>query len=286
MNAPYEAIVLAAGRGSRLGGQTAAWPKALLPIGPRSKGDATETSFLRRQLELLRDLGVERIVVVVGYMRDRVTTELASWAPWVRFAINPTPEIETSGSLHSVQFAMRSEHGLFDGTRQTLVMDADIVYHRDVLRRILESPVETTLLACDRHRSSDEEVLVWGTHDAPRYLGKGLNETLVDGEPLIGEATGIVKFAPADHGLVRETINWMVGDPDAPDGSLAVSGFGPARRATEHEELSQRFMRYGRMRCVTFSGEELPFMEVDASDEYDYLREELYPRILDMETQE
>jgi len=198
-------------------------------------------------------------------------------------AINPTPEIETSGSLHSVQFAMRSEHGLLDGTRQTLVMDADIVYHRDVLRRILEAPVQTTILTCDRHRSSDEEVLVWGTHEAPRFLGKGLNERLVDGEPLLGEATGIVKIAPAHHQLTRETIDWMVGDPDAPHGSLASIGFGPARRATEHEELSQRLMRYGLMRCVTFSGEELPFMEVDAEDEYAYLREEVYPRILDME---
>ena len=49
MSAPYEAIILAAGRGSRLGGRTGAWPKALLPIGPRSKADDTETSFLRRQ---------------------------------------------------------------------------------------------------------------------------------------------------------------------------------------------------------------------------------------------
>ena len=53
MSDAYEAVILAAGRGSRMGERTSAYPKALLPIGPRSLHDATETNFLRRQVELL-----------------------------------------------------------------------------------------------------------------------------------------------------------------------------------------------------------------------------------------
>jgi choline kinase len=255
----------------------------LLPLGPRSREDTTETSFLRRQVELLRALGVEQVVVVVGYLREVIAAEIASWAASLELVINTTEDIRSSGSLHSFQHAIRAPHGVLDGRCQTLLMDADIVYHRDVLSRLLASPEASTLLVCDRYRTSAEEVLVYGTARRPRYLGKGLAPELVDGAPCLGEATGIVKFVPRDHVVARRTIDWLLGNPDAREDSLEYRGFGPARRATEHEELTDRLMRSGRMRALAFSGEELPFLEVDTAEEYRILRTELYPRLLAME---
>ena len=99
-------------------------------------------------------------------------------------------------------------------------MDADIVYHREVLRRLLDAPEATTLLVCDRHRTTGEEVLVYGTAEQPLYLGKGLTPELVGGAPCLGEFTGIGKFAPRDHALARQTLDWLLGDPDAPEPNL------------------------------------------------------------------
>jgi choline kinase len=283
--APYQAVILAAGRGSRMGGRTQAIPKALLPIGPRSRSDPTETTFLRRQAEILHRFGIAPIVIVVGSLREMILDAAARWDLPLRFVVNPTPDIATSGSLHSLQFAMRSEHGILDGTCQTLFMDADILYHPAALGELLDAPEASALLASSQHRAEDEEVRVYGAPDRPRFLGKGLTPALVDGEPCLGEATGIVKLAPADHALARETIDWLLGAPDAPEGSLRRRGFGPARQGTEHEELTQRFMRYGRMRCVRF-GAEIPFMECDDEREYAIVRESFYPRLLDREAAE
>ena len=61
MPAAYQAVILAAGRGSRLHEHTHDMPKALLPIGPRSLRDTTETNFLRRQVDLLHQGGVGQI---------------------------------------------------------------------------------------------------------------------------------------------------------------------------------------------------------------------------------
>jgi choline kinase len=282
----YQAVILAAGRGSRLHEHTHEMPKALLPIGPRSRSDATETNFLRRQVELLHGFGVKQVVVVIGQLKERIVDAVATWPAALRptLVVNPTPDIGTSGSLHSFQFAVRAGLGVLDGRLQTLLFDADIVYHRDALARLLDAPAHSALLACQRHAGDNEEVRVYGTHEQPRFLGKGLTPALVAGEPLIGEATGIVKFAPEDHALARETIDWLVGDPDAPEGSLRRRGYGPARAATEHEELTQRFMRYRRMRCVSF-GEEIPFMECDDAAEYQKLRASFYPRLLDLEAE-
>lgn len=285
MSPQYQAVILAAGRGSRLRERTQEMPKALLPLGPRSLSDATETCFLRRQIEVLRDCGVQQIVVVVGSLKEMMFDAVPRWKLPVELVVNTTPDIGTSGSLHSFQFAVRSPHGLLDGRMQTLLMDADIVYHRAALQKLLDAPEQSALLVCDRYSGDNEEVRCFGTPEAPRFLGKGLSPALVTGEPCLGEATGIVKFAPADHALARETIDWMVGDPDAQEGTARRRGYGPAGRATEHEELTQRFMRYRRMRCVRF-GEEVPFMECDDARDYEKVRESFYPRLLKLEAAE
>lgn len=282
MTTAYQAVILAAGRGSRMGDRTNLFPKALLPIGARSAQDATETNFLRRQVELLHGFGVGQIVVVVGCLRDVVIEAVRGFGVPVQIVVNPTPDIGQSGSLHSFQYAIRSGLGILDGTRQTLLLDADIVYHRDVLRRFIEAPARSSLLVSERYTGDGEEVLAYGTVEQPRFLGKALTPSLVAAEPCLGEATGIVKFAPEDHALARETTDWLVGDPDSPPGTPRHKGYGPAGRATEHEELTQRFMRYRRMRCVRF-GEELPFMECDDEREYRRVRESFYPRVLQLE---
>lgn len=284
MSAEYEAVILAAGRGSRLADQTIEMPKALLPIGPRSHSDTRETSFLRRQIELLEQFGIRRVVVVIGYAGQRIAQELSHWAPWVQVVENPTPDIQTSGSLHSFQFAVRAGLEVLTGERQTLLMDADIAYHREVLGQLLDAPAESTILVCNRFEQSQEEVLVYGAGPTqPRFLGKGLTADLVGGLGCLGEATGMVKLAPADHGLAHTTMNWLLGDPDAPPESYRYRGFGPARRATEHEELTQRLMLLDRVRATVFDGDSLPFMEVDTPDEYLELRQVVYPGLLTME---
>ena len=197
----------------------------------------------------------------------------------IRLVENTTPDITTSGSLHSFQYCVRAGHDVLDGTRQTLLMDADIVYDRRALGILLDAPEQSTLLICSDYRPGNEEVLVYGSPEAPRFLGKGLTPALVMDKPCLGEATGIVKFAPADHALARETMDWMLGDPSAAEGTLERRGFGPARMGTEHEELTGRMMTYGRMTSVSF-GAELPFMECDSEDEYSELRERFYPALL------
>lgn len=284
MATPYQAVILAAGRGSRLDEHTKATPKPLLPIGPRSRTDPTETCFLRRSIELLLEADVRQIVVVIGYQRDQITAAVEGWQLPVTLVVNPTADIGQSGSLHSFQFAVRSPNGVLDGTMQTILMDADIVYHSGVLAALLEAPEQSSLQVCDRVIGDGEECLVYGSLDRPRFLGKSLTPNLVAGEPCLGEMTGITKFAPADHALCRETMDWMLGNPDAPQGSSAHKGFGPARRGTEYEDLIERMMRYGQLTCVRF-GADLPWMECDDADEYRTVRERFYPRVLDLEAE-
>jgi L-glutamine-phosphate cytidylyltransferase len=58
------AIILAAGRGSRMGGATADQPKCLTPLHGRT--------LLDWQLEALRSAGIESIALVRGYMGEKL----------------------------------------------------------------------------------------------------------------------------------------------------------------------------------------------------------------------
>jgi choline kinase len=223
-------------------------------------------------------------VVVVGYRRDQIIAAVEGWQLPVTLVVNPACETGPSGSLHSFQFAVRSSNGVLDGKLQTILMDADIVYHPGVLAALLDAPEQSSVQVCDRVIGDGEECLVYGSLERPRFLGKSLTPNLVAGEPCLGEMTGITKFAPADHALVRETMDWMLGNPDAPQGSPAHKGFGPARRGTEYEDLVERMMRYGRLTCVRFDVG-LPWMECDDADEYRLVRESFYPRLLDLEAE-
>src|SRR5437879_6381914 len=75
-----QAIILAAGMGSRLGALSEGRPKSLLDVGGKS--------IIARQVESLRALHVEEIVVVTGHESDRVQGGLRG-IPNVRFVFNP-----------------------------------------------------------------------------------------------------------------------------------------------------------------------------------------------------
>lgn len=65
----HQAVVLAAGRGTRLGAITADTPKPLLDLAGRP--------LLLRTLDALAAAGVRHAIVVVGYRSDRIATALA-----------------------------------------------------------------------------------------------------------------------------------------------------------------------------------------------------------------
>lgn len=262
-----DAIILAAGLGARMGTLAQEVPKALLPLGPRAPDDPTPTCLLRRSAEQLHAAGASPIVIVVGALAEVVRERARTWGLPLHFVTNTSDDISTSGSLHSFQFAIRSEIGVLDGSRQTLLLDADILYPRQALDALLCADVRSALLYRQGPRQDDEQVCVYGTETQPRFLGKALRAPLVGDAPCLGEATGIVKLATQDHALVRQTVDWMVGDPDAAPGSAARRGYGPARQATEHEELTQRMMHYGRMTAVGLAPD-VPFTECDDADDY------------------
>ncbi len=110
------AIILAAGRGSRLGVHTADRPKCLVELAGRT--------LLDRQIVALREV-VDDIVVVRGYAAEHIAT------PGVRYVDNH--DYATRNTVDSLMKA----RALFEG--DCLVCYSDLVYETRLLRDLIAS---------------------------------------------------------------------------------------------------------------------------------------------------
>ena len=129
-----KAIIVAAGRGRRLGPKTANIPKCMVEVDGRP--------ILHRQLDALVSAGITEIVVIRGYLGDRIS---APGFP-VRFVENA--DWESNNILSSLFFA---EHEMDDGF---VFSYSDIVFAPAYARDVARSPADVALVIDRRWRDT------------------------------------------------------------------------------------------------------------------------------------
>ncbi len=119
------AVILAAGVARRLAPLTDHTQKSLLPVGGQP--------ILARMIDALAAVGVRHIVIVVGHCADQVEALAQATPPGVAVRCRHNPEYQKGSalSLYSVRDLI--------GAGPTLIMDADVVFPREFLRRLVGS---------------------------------------------------------------------------------------------------------------------------------------------------
>ena len=174
------AIILAAGVARRLAPLTDQTQKSLLPVGGRP--------ILARMLEALHAVGVRRVVIVVGHCADQVRA-LAAQAPaglTVECVDNPAYQ---QGSVLSL---LTAREVILGGP--TLIMDADVVFPREFLRRLVASPAPNALLIDRSFADTGEEVKIYTQGERVIALGKKVMPSAWD---QVGEGIGFFKCGTA-----------------------------------------------------------------------------------------
>ena len=170
-----KAIVLVAGVARRLAPLTDKTHKALLPVGGRP--------LLDRMLGALAELGVRETVLVVGHCADQVKRlggdRRGRMA--VRYVGNPD---YTRGSVLSL-YAARTHLA-----EPALVMDADVLFPRELLRRLLAAPAPSALLLDRGFQDTGEEVKLYTRGDRVIALGK---KVVPEAWETVGEGVGFFK---------------------------------------------------------------------------------------------
>jgi CDP-L-myo-inositol myo-inositolphosphotransferase len=135
-----QAVLLAAGLGSRLGSLTANIPKALIPVGGMP--------LLAYAVRFAERAGAQDITVVGGYGFDQVKREVESRGLRVRLVQN---EAFRDGNLVSLQTARPYVSGEF------LLMNIDHIY-RPAIAGLAGQPVDeiTAFIDTDRQLGADD----------------------------------------------------------------------------------------------------------------------------------
>ncbi len=174
-----KAVILAAGVGKRLWQLTQHHPKCLIEIGGRS--------LLHRYLDTLAGLGIRRADIVVGYKQEMIREAVGrdSCGVKVKFLVN---EEFHRGSISSLWIA----RAVLDD--DVIVMDADVLFHRDILKRLVESSYDNALLMDETVRQTGEECMV--VVAGGRVIA--LSKKMPDRYDYAGEGVGFLRVRHAD----------------------------------------------------------------------------------------
>jgi 2-aminoethylphosphonate-pyruvate transaminase len=175
---PRLAVILAAGRGVRLGPLGHEAPKGFLELGGQT--------LIERSLASLRSAGIEQVTIVTGHLAARYSELAARLGPWVSLVHNPA--YATTGSLSSLIAV-----GAVD--EPYLLVESDLLYEPRAPRLLIESPDADVLLASGATGSGDE-VYVGAQNGRLVDLTKQLDRLAA---PRVGELVGLTRVSPALH---------------------------------------------------------------------------------------
>jgi len=236
-------VILAAGKGSRLNGTLGDKPKCLLRVGGMT--------LIERQMEALRNAGIDDIVVVVGCGADRVRRECGRGATYIentRFA--------QTNSLYSLWMA---RHLLLDGF---VVMNCDVLFHPQILADLISARHADALLVGyqeDGGPFGDEEMKV----TIRRGLVVDISKTMA-GDEADGENVGIVKFGAEGAHILADLLDERVTNGGVRD--WAPRAFGD-------------FAKLRPLHAIGTRG--YPWTEIDFPEDYERAVRDVLPAIAD-----
>jgi len=236
------AIILAAGKGSRLNGTAGDKPKCLVEAGGMT--------LIERQIRTLQRAGVIDIAVVVGCQADRVRTVCGD-----RVAYVENPRFAETNSLYSLWTARAL---LVQGF---VVLNCDVLFHPVLLDDLLATHHDAALLIAYKDPAQppygDEEMKVAARSGRVLDLSKTMDPDQADGENV-----GIVKFGPASAPKLVRILDDLVAA--GADREWAPRAF-------------REFAREDALHAVSTRG--YPWIEIDFPDDYQRALREVLPAI-------
>jgi|TARA_B100000678_G_scaffold65273_1_gene53393 choline kinase len=191
-----KAIILSAGRGSRLLPLTESKPKCLLEFMGKS--------VLRHQLTALDKAGVDHVTVVTGFLPQLVEEDVSLWDGRMPVSTLFNPFFQVADNLASCWMARDTMKGGF------MLLNGDTLVSQPLVDRVVDTndwPISVTI---DRKPAYDEDDMKV-TLDGGRLkaIGKRLRPEETDAESI-----GFLKFSAEGADLFRETVEQMMRTQD------------------------------------------------------------------------
>jgi L-glutamine-phosphate cytidylyltransferase len=238
-----KAIILAAGVGKRLWQITQYRPKCLIEIGGQT--------LLHRYLTTLRSVGIHSMDIIVGYKQEMIRTAVAANDGGIRvnFLVNEQFHRGSISSLWIARMALDDD---------AIVMDADVLFHQEILRRLVQSPYENALLMDETVKQTGEECMV--VVESGRVIA--LTKTMPAHYDYAGEGVGFLKVRHADAPHVVASLKTHV---DRDDWHM------------EYEDALVGFFRDVKVGHEKIGG--LPWTEIDFIEDVTKAERDVFPKL-------
>lgn len=231
-----QALILAAGQGQRLRDPEGR-PKCLRTVGGRP--------LIDHQISALAEIGIEDVVIVVGYEQDMVRDAVGAGA---RYVVNN--RYAETNSMYSFLVAQ----SMLD--QEVVVMNSDLFFHPGLAATLCETPGDALLYDSDSG-GEDEHMKVRVRHGRLVEMSKRMRP-----ERVAGENVGMLKLSPRTMDQTATAARKI----------LAQGG--------EREWLASAVNRVAAHRaigCVDVSG--WPWVEIDFREDLDRARDDVFPAV-------
>lgn len=169
---PSRAVILVAGGGGRLRPLTEDRPKGLLEVGDRS--------IVEHQIACLRWAGVREIALITGHGREKVLERCGNSVVYFH-----NERYRETNSLYSAYLARDF------AAQGCLILNSDVLFHPDLLERLLAAPHGDCLIVDRRSGLGEEEMKVLlDSQGRLLRISKDIDPSEADGENL-----GIVRLS-------------------------------------------------------------------------------------------
>lgn len=241
-NVPRTAVILAAGMGTRLGERGELAPKGFLQFD--------DSPIIERSIALMREAGVERVVIVTGHLQDFYQALAERLSGVVELVHNP--QYAQSGSMYSLYLARTLL------TETFWLFESDLVYEHNALDELAQVASGSALLLSGPTGSMDE-VYAEAEQDLLVNLSK---DRAALGPNVLGELVGICRIEPDCLARMCQHAERIFVD------TLRL----------EYEQALVGAARGGPVHCRLVS--DLAWSEVDTEAHWLRVKERVYPEIL------
>lgn len=180
-----QAVILAAGMGTRLKKIGKLAPKGFLRLGDKT--------IIEESLDRLIEVGVEKIYIVTGHLKDQYEKlVIEKYSNIVQLIHNP--EYATTGSMVSL-------HKMKGHIKQSpyYLLESDIIYERLALTSLADT-IETGAVLLSGQTNAGDEVYVSGNKNCLDDMSKNADEL----NNVVGELVGITLVTPSIHEFMIE----------------------------------------------------------------------------------
>lgn len=241
------AIILAAGRGRRLGVAAGGLPKCLLEFGGRT--------LLRRHLELLKRRNIARVVLGTGYRQEAIEAELQHRPAGlnVESVYNPDYALGSVVTLWALRDYLRAGD-------EVLLMDADVLCDHRLLDRLIDSRHCDCVLLDRDFEAGEEPVKLCVKDGRPVEFRK--NPPLVG--DYCGESVGFFRLAAETAARLAATAQRYIDS---------------ARTGEPYEEALRDVLLAHPQRFGFEDITGLPWIEIDFAEDIDRAKGQILPAL-------